>query len=115
MFITLQPSFPPANQLLERLLRTDYRRLALSAWHAFVTACIYVYIAGQLTRRAYNFLAPHLLTSLRAAATLLESTLPAPVAPATPIKLQHPPQQTTQHRNVSRSVKAARRAGFSAS
>jgi len=94
MFITAQPSFPPANQLLERLRSTDYRRLALSAWSAFVTACVYVFIAGQLTRRAYNFLAPHLLTFLRAAALTIESTLPTEAAPTTPPVLRHPPQQT---------------------
>lgn len=114
MFITAQPSFPPANQLLERLRSTDYRLLALSAWSAFVTACVYVFIAGQLTRRAYNFLAPHLLTFLRAAAHAIETTLPTEAAPTTPPKLQHPPQQTKQQRNATRSTKAARRASIPA-
>jgi hypothetical protein len=89
-----QPSFPPIDSFLERVRTTDYRRLALSIWGAFVTACVYVFIAGQLTRRAYNFLAPHLLTFLRAAAHAIETTLPVEAAPTTPPVLRHPPQQT---------------------
>lgn len=103
-----QPSFPPIDSFLERVRTTDYRRLALSIWGAFVTACVYTYVAGQITRRGFNYISPHILTILRSTADLIERTIPAEAQPTTPPKLQHPPQQTKQQRRVTRSTKAAR-------
>lgn len=99
------PSFPPFDQLVSRLRTTDYRRLALSTWSAIVTACIYTYIAGQFTRRAVNFLLPHVITALKACAAFLETTLdsqPSPTLPAAPLP---------KPRNASRAAKATRRSG----
>ena len=95
-----QPSFPPIDSFLERVRTTDYRRLALSIWGAFVTACVYTYIAGQITRRGFNYISPHILTILRFTADLIERTIPAKAQPTTPPQLQHPPQQTKQQRQV---------------
>lgn len=88
-----QSSLPSTETLLERLRTTDYRRLALSIWGAFVTACVYTYIAGQITRRGFNYISPHILTILRFTADFIERTIPAEAQPTTPPQLQHPPQQ----------------------
>lgn len=98
------PSFPPLDQLVGRVRTTDYRRLALSIWSAIVTTCIYTYIAGQLTRRAVNFLLPHLITILRTSAIFLESTLLAQHTTT----LSAPPQP--KRSNAPRATKATRRA-----
>lgn len=95
-----QPSFPPIDSFLERVRTTDYRRLALSIWGAFVTACVYTYVAGQITRRGFSYISPHILTILRSTADLIERTIPNEAQPTTPPKLQHPPQQTKQQRQV---------------
>jgi hypothetical protein len=102
-----QPSFPPITQLLDQLRATDYRRLALSAWNVFVTACVYTFIAGQLTRRAFNFTAPYLLSFLRAVANLIESSIAADGTPLTTPKLHHPAQQGTAQ--PTRSTSSRRR------
>jgi len=99
------PSFPPVDQLVGRLRTADYRRLALSIWSAIVTACIYTYIAGQLTRRAVNFLLPHVITALKTCTSILETLVdsqPSPTLPATPLP---------KPRNASRAAKATRRTG----
>ena len=91
-----QSSLPSIETLLERLRTTDYRRLALSIWGAFVTACVYTYIAGQITRRAVNFHLPHVITALKTCASILETLVdsqPSPTLPATP--LPSPPQCTS--------------------
>jgi len=76
------PSFPPFDQLVGRLRTTDYRRLALSIWSAIVTACVYTYIAGQLTRRAVNFLLPHVITALKTGTAFLETLVDSQPSPS---------------------------------
>lgn len=94
------PSFPPIDQLVGRLRTADYRRLALSIWSAIVTACVYTYIAGQLTRRAVNFLLPHVITALKACATFLETLVDSQPSPSVfePATVTPKPQKRTSSR-----------------
>lgn len=103
------PSFPPFDQLIDRVRTADYRRLALTIWSAIVTACVYTYIAGQFTRRAVNFLLPHVITAFKACATFLETFIDSPAPPTSP----EPPQPMP--RSTPRATRATRRAAKQAS
>jgi hypothetical protein len=72
-------SFPPIDDLIRQAQQIDWRRLALRGYSALIAAMAWAYVAGILTRRLWNHLAPQLAALFRQLAALTEGPVQSPL------------------------------------